>query len=93
MPLEFDANRAVYDEDRDLVVFMAMSGPRLVRCSVTREALLTLARRRAESAKEMLDAYRSHAERIHQIADRKYMQQQVDTDGTVLVIRRDVQRD
>ena len=90
MPLEFHPARAIYDDTRETIVFMAMSGPRMVRCAVTRDALLSIARRRAQSAQEMLEAYRAHADRIHEIAERKYRSQLVDTDGSVLVLQRDV---
>ena len=90
MPLEIDPVRAVYDDVRDIVIFMGMDGARLVRCSVTRDALFALAQRRAESAKEMLEVYRSHANRIHGVAWRKYERHQVDVDGSVLVLERDV---
>ena len=90
MPLEIELVRAVYDEERDIVTFMGMDGARTVRCLVTRQALRALARRRAESAIEMLEAYRSHAPRIHRIAVRKYEQRQLDHDGSVFVLQRDV---
>ena len=76
MPLEIEPTRAVYDDERDIVTFMGMDGARMVRCSVTREALYALAARRAQTAREMLDAYRSHADRIHQAAVRKYERRQ-----------------
>ncbi|HEX3066581.1 MAG TPA: DUF1488 family protein [Dongiaceae bacterium] len=91
MPLEIQPLKAIYDDDRDTVVFMGMDGARMVRCSVTRAALMSLARRRAQSAKEMLEAYRSHARRIHGIAATKYARRQLDIDGTVLVLERDVE--
>ena len=90
MPLEIDQDRAVYDDERDIITFMGMDGARMVRCSVTRAALFALARRRAESARELLEAYRSHANRIHRVAWRKYDQRQLDLDGSVLVLERDV---
>jgi hypothetical protein len=90
MPLEFDATRAIYDEDRETVVFMATDGALLVRCCVTREALLTMAQRRARSAREMLEAYRTHSDDIHRIAQRKYRERRIDFDGSVLVLRRDI---
>ena len=91
MPLEIEPIRAIYDDNRDMVVFMGMDGARLVRCSVTRDALMWLARRRARSAKEMLEAYRSNASRIHGIAATKYDRRQLDIDGTVLILQRDVE--
>ncbi|HEY2889323.1 MAG TPA: DUF1488 family protein [Dongiaceae bacterium] len=90
MPLELEPVRVVYDDERDIVTFMGMDGARMVRCSVTRDALRALSRRRAESAKEMLEAYRTHASSIHRIAVRKYEQRQLDHDGSVFVLQRDV---
>lgn len=90
MPLEIEPIRAVYDEERDIVTFMGMDGARMVRCLVTRQALRALAKRRAESAKEMLDAYRSYAPLIHRIAAQKYEQRQLDPDGSVFVLLRDI---
>jgi hypothetical protein len=90
MALEFDPSQAVYDEDRELVVFMAMDGAVLVRCAVTHEALLQRAQARAKSAKELLDTYRANADDIHRVAKRKYRARVTDTDGSVLVLQRDL---
>ena len=90
MPLEFSPRPAVYDFGRNSVAFMAMNGSRAVRFRVTRHALASMMKSRTNSEAEMMAAYRFHAERIHQIAERKYGQHQIDTDGTVLVIQRDV---
>ena len=90
MPLEIEPARAVYDEERDIITFIGMDGMRKVRCLVTRDALRALARRRAESAKEMLDAYHSCSPRIHRIAVRKYERRQFDAYGSVFVLLRDV---
>jgi hypothetical protein len=90
MALDFDSACAVYDDRRDSVTFTAVNGSTLVRCSVTRQALTAMARLRADSAGEMLEAYRSHAAQIHRIADGKYNRHMVDLDGTVLIIQRDV---
>jgi hypothetical protein len=90
MPLEIEPVAAVYDDERDIVTFVGKDGARLVRCLVTREALRALARRRTETAKEMLNAYRSYTSAIHRIAIRKYEQRQLDLDGSVFVLQRDV---
>src|SRR5262249_61525300 len=73
------------------VTFMGCDSFRLVRCSVTRDALLKLARRRAESASDMLAAYRAHAARIHRAAARKYKKRQLHDDGSVLVQQSDIE--
>ncbi len=90
MALDFDSARPVYDDSKDAVTFTALNGSKLVHCSVTRQALMTMARRRTDSAMEVLQAYRSHAAQIHRIADGKHDRQMADLDGTVLVIQRDV---
>jgi outer membrane receptor for monomeric catechols len=90
MPLEFDESPAVYDFARNAVMFTAMNGRRLVRFRVTNHALASMAKCRTGSESEMLAAYKSNAEQIHQIAARKFGQRLVDTDGTVLIIERDI---
>ena len=90
MSLQFDANPPIYDFGRNSVAFMAMNGDREVRFRVTRHALASMMNCATNSEFEMMAAYEFHAERIHRIAERKYGQHQIDTDGTVLVIQRDV---
>jgi hypothetical protein len=91
MPLEFDESPATYDFARNAVMFTAMNGRRVVRFRVTNDALASMAKSQTRSEIEMLAAYNSHAGRIHQIAARKFGQRLIDTDGTVLVIERDVE--
>jgi hypothetical protein len=90
MSLQFDATPPIYDFGRNSVAFVAMSGSRAVRFRVTSHALASMMKSKTNSEAEMMAAYKFHAERIHQIAERKYGQHQIDTDGTVLVIQRDV---
>ena len=90
MALEIEPVSAVYDDARDVVRFTGLDGACRVRCSVSRQALRTLVRRRVQSsAMGMSEAYRSHASQIHQIAMRKYESSLLDTDGSVLVLQRD----
>ena len=90
MSLQFDANPPIYDFGRNSVAFMAMNGRRAVRFRVTRHALASMMKSKTNSEAEMMAAYKFHAERIHEIAERKFSQRLADTDGTVLVIQRDV---
>ena len=90
MPLEFDASPAGYNFERNAVMFTAMNGRRLVHFRVTHHALASMMKCQTDTETEMIEAYKSHAGLIHTIAERKYRQRQVDTDGTVLVIQRDV---
>jgi len=46
--------------------------------------------RKTGSEAEMMEACRSHGERIHQVAEHRYGLGQFGIDGTVLVIQRDV---
>ena len=91
MPLKIQPRRAVYNDERDTVTFLGLDDGRLVRCSVTREALCKLAKRRAKSARKMLATYNSYAERIHQVAVRKYEKRQLATDGSVLIQLNDIE--
>jgi uncharacterized protein DUF1488 len=90
MSLRFDGSLPTYDFGRNSVAFMAMNGSREIRFRVTRHALASMMKRATNSEAEMMAAYKVHAERIHRIAERKYDEHQIDTDGTVLVIQRDV---
>jgi hypothetical protein len=84
LALEIEPGRAVYDDERDVVTFMGMDGARMVRCLVTREALLALARRRAETAKGDARCLSfACAALIHRIAVRKYERRKLDLDGSV----------
>ena len=90
MSLQFDESTPVYDFGRKAVAFRAMNGHREVRFRVSSRALGSMMQRKTRSKAEMLEAYRLHSKRIHLIAEHKNGQHQLDTDGTVLVIHRDV---
>src|SRR5215472_17256902 len=90
MSLDFDEQRAIYDEISDGIVFTGTDNKHLVRCFVTREALAAAARHRAASVKELLDDYRSHAPEFTRIAAAKAASGPWARDETVMVIQRDI---
>jgi hypothetical protein len=90
MALTFDANCAVYDPNQELVMFMAMDGAILIRCAVSRDALLDRVRNRGVQAKELLEAYRRKADTVHRVAQHKYAAREVSPDGIVVVFSGDL---
>ena len=90
MALTFDPNLAVYDPNQELVMFMAMDGAVLIRCAVSRDALLSRVQNRAVEARELLEAYRSKADAVHRIAQHKYSAREVGPDGVVVVFSGDL---
>jgi hypothetical protein len=90
MALTFDPIHAVYDANQELVMFMAMDGAVLIRCAVSRDALLDRVRNRGVQAKELLEAYRSKAEAVHRVAQHKYAVREVGADGVVVVFSGDL---
>ena len=92
MALTFYSDRAVYDANQELVMFMAMDGAILIRCAVSRDALLERVRNRGVQAKELLAAYRSKADAVHRIAQHKYSAREVGPDGLVVVFSGDLNR-
>lgn len=90
MALKFDPIQAVYDANQELVMFIAMDGAVVVRCAVSRDALLERVRNRGVQAKELLDAYRTKADSVHRIVQHKYLAREVGPDGVVVVFSGDL---
>ena len=92
MALTFEPARTQYDADRDIVRFMGMDGVLMVRCAVSREALMDKARSTLATDEDLVDIYIFHADVIQQIAVRKYAAQQTEPDGLILVKTADLNR-
>jgi transcriptional regulator with XRE-family HTH domain len=87
--LSFLEPRERFDFDRDLIVFWGKDGEQDIRCAITLEALsdwfrLTGARREAEQA------FARHRAAIEQRARRKYLADEREPDGLVLIRAADV---
>lgn len=90
MALTFRAARAVYDGVADVVRFMAMDGAVLVKCAVTRQALMDRAHTRRGTGEDLLALYEGCADEVQSIAQEKYAAKQFEADGIILVKTRDL---
>jgi Protein of unknown function (DUF1488) len=90
MALTFEPARVRYDSDRDVVRFMALDGLAMVRCAVSREALMDKARSTHATDEDLVDIYIIHADEIQQIAERKYVANKTEPDGLILVTTADL---
>jgi Protein of unknown function (DUF1488) len=89
MTLSFQPNRAVYDSGSGILRFFATEGAVLVRCGVSKDALVALSDGRpGDTVLERI--YERHQQRIHQIAERKHRANQVGKDGAIVVSRGDL---
>jgi Protein of unknown function (DUF1488) len=82
--LIFATAQTVLDRLNHILWFRAHDGSRLVRCGVTRDALLKLA------GKSLMDdglrcVYDANLPRIRAVAERKYRERGLERDGVILV--------
>ena len=85
MGLTFEPTKMVYDDDRDLVLFVGLDGALMIRCAVSREALMDKARSMHATPEDLVDICIAHLDEIRRIADGKYTAKQFEADGSVLV--------
>jgi hypothetical protein len=90
MSLTFQPNRAVYDAASGVLRFFASDGPLLVRCGVSKDALVALSEEPSEGPVILERIYERHRTRFQEIAKRKYRAKQIDKDGMIVVRRRDL---
>lgn len=88
--LTFDARKAMYDGDRDIVRFWAADGEKRVPCGVTHEALADYTRSVVGGRDASVALYRTHAAKVHDVAQRKYRAGQLEPDGGILVMSADL---
>ena len=81
MPLTFRPARATYD----VVRFMALDGAVLVKCAVSREALMDRAHTRRGTGDDLLALYEGCVGEMQRIAQEKYAAKQFEGDGVILV--------
>ena len=89
MTLSFTPDAFVYDDEKGRLLFFAKDGPRLVRCSVTKNALVSLVAD-PMAGLPMERIYRRCRQRVQQVAAKKYADKQFEPNGTVVVRRRDL---
>jgi hypothetical protein len=85
MPLSFTPHRAIYDPTKDLMRFFATDGALLVRCGVSKNALLALDPELPREARMIAQLYERNRQRIEAIADKKYRARHLDKSGMVIV--------
>jgi hypothetical protein len=90
MALSFSPGRAIYDADRRMVRFFAHDDALLVRCGVTRRALVSVASDQSIESNDPLLLYRKLKTRIQAAARRKYQKHLLEVDGLIVVRRKDL---
>jgi hypothetical protein len=92
MALTFAAILPTYDAKMRVVWLPGWDGEAPVRCAVSREALMDMARSMLATDKQLMEIYIIHADEIRQIAMRKYITNQAEPDGSFLVKTTDLNR-
>ena len=85
MSLSFKPGRAVYDPNKGVLRFLAIDGALLVKCGVSRNALVALDDGSPRGPALLERVYERHQQRIQDIASRKHRAKQLETDGMILV--------
>ena len=89
MALTFPTRQAVYETLRQTLWLHAREDFRMVRCGVTREALLILAGRDVPDA-GLKEVFGHHQRGIRAIAILKFVERRFETDGSILVTAADI---
>ncbi len=86
--LIFPAHNAYYDSTRELVIFTGNDSDKTVSCAISQEALEDYFN---SENKNFLTTFTKHHERIeHLLARRKYLAEQIEPNGLVLIKSEDV---
>lgn len=80
--LVFDEGAARYDAGREIVIFVGKDGDRVVPCAMSREALEDYF---DADNKDLVKIFIANSERIQHEARRKYLADQLESDGSVLI--------
>lgn len=92
MALTFAAVQPTYDAEMRVLWLPAWVGEAPIRCAVSREALMDIARSMFATDKQLMEMYIIHADEIQQLAKRKYINNQMEPDGSILVKTTDLNR-
>jgi hypothetical protein len=88
--LIFENERVVYGSDEELLRFFAAEGIMLVRCGVSKAALVVLEEDALTDPDVMVSAYLRNRELIQNIVERKYRAHRFETGGIVVVRLQDL---
>ncbi len=85
--LVFDEKVQSCDFNRDAVAFQGKDGEKIVRCSISKEALDD---HFGGDGQDLVKRFLAHRERIENEARRKYLLSQFESDGTICVKTDDI---
>ena len=86
MTLAFEPDRVVYDDSERLLRIFALDGLRLVRCAVSKAALVALEDDALAGPDAMAVTYRRNQALVQEIAKRKYLARHFEL-GNAIVVR------
>jgi len=90
MTLTFEPDRCQYDPQERLLRLFATDGVALVRCGISKAALVALEDDALGGPDAMIITYRRNRERIQSIAQRKYRHRWIEPSGDLIVRLEDV---
>ena len=90
MALISENERVVYDPEEELLRFFAAEGVLLVRCGISKAALMALEEDALTSPDAMVSAYLRNRELIQDIVERKHRAHRFETGGIVVVRLQDL---
>jgi len=90
MTLKFEPDRVVYDESERLIRMFALDGLQLVRCAVSKAALVALEDDALAGPHAMTITYRRNQSLLQAIARRKYLARHFEAGNTVVVRMDDI---
>jgi hypothetical protein len=88
--LSFEPDRVVYDDGERLIRIFALDGSQLVRCAVSKAALVALEDDALAGPHAMAETYRRNQALVQEIARRKYLARRFELGNTIVVRLYDV---
>jgi hypothetical protein len=90
MTLKFEPDRVEYDESERMIRIFALDGLQLVRCAVSKAALVALEDDALAGPHAMTTTYRRNQSLLQAIAKRKYLAHHFEVGNTIVVRLDDV---
>ena len=90
MALAFEPDRVVYDDGERVIRIFALDGLKLVRCAVSKAALVALEDDALAGPHAMAITYQRNRSLIQAIARRKYLVRDFEDDDSVVVRLNDI---
>ena len=90
-PIEFPEKVQRYDPDRDVVLFSGKTASGEIACAVSVETLEDCFEAKGSGERAVLKTFRTHRDAIENIAARKYIEQRMEPNGSILIRSIDVE--